>query len=293
VLSWLILAVSLPVQMLLVSCLKEDPPEPEVVAKVDDRALTVSEVNAWEASLGQAEVPQEVRSEFIRRWVEEEILYKAAIERKLDDDPWIVQTIDELSRTLMVNRLLELEAIKLTTPTAGEIRDYFQAHSAEFVWSSKHHFIEYWSSADKKGMNRLRSNLLRGNNSGIWGGDIGALDNSRISLDGQESTTPQIWKVVNSMKVGETSRVLYLNERYWVFKLIERFEPGELKGLENVQEEIRDRLMNRLRQELRDNFVKTLVDGYLKTGKLQWSEFVPVVTVLETTDSISENSLDE
>ena len=279
--------------MLMTSCLKEAPPEPEVVARVGDRALTVSEVNAWEASLGQAEVPQEVRSEFIRRWVEDEILYKAALERNLNSDPWIVQTIDELSRTLMVNHLFELESAKLTTPTIGEIREYFQANSAEFVWSADHFVIEYWSSADQTGMNQRRSNLLRGNNSAIWSGDLGALDNSRISLDGPESTTPEIWKVVIAMKIGETSKVLFLNDRYWVFKLIEKFEPGELKGLENVQDEIRDRLMNGLRQELRDNLVKSLVDEYLKAGKLQWSEFAPVVTVMETTDTISKESKDE
>ncbi len=289
---WLV-SIAIFITALSSGCLKEEPPEPEVIAKVGDRILTASEISTWEISLNQPEVPQEVRSEFIRRWVEEEILYQAAVERKFDSDPWVVQRIDELSRTLAVTRMLELETNKLTSPSISEVKEYFQEHSSEFVWSHVHLVIDYWSSDNRNGMDRLRSNLLRGNNTSIWSGDIGTLDNARISLDGPESTTPEIWNVIHSMKIGATSQVHSLNDRLWVFKLIERYEPGEPKGFDNVQDEIKARLMDNLRHQQRDNLIRSLVDEYQQAERLQWSNYSSVITVMDTTNNDTTNITNE
>ena len=262
----------LAILFLITGCSREEVWEPEVVARVGNRTLTASEIATWEVSLRQLDIPQEVRSAFIRHWVEDELLFQASLELGLDEDPWVAQRLDEIKRSLLVSRLLEKEYRKITTVSPGLVHSYFKEHAGEFVWSHLHLVVDYWRSTDRKGMDRLRSNLQRGRQAGIWSGKVGDLESGRISLDGPESTAPEVWKVVSRMVVGQVSRVLHLNEDYWAFKLIDRREAGEPQGIDDVHDEIVQRLLEEARRTVKDELIRELIEEYRRSGKLQWAK---------------------
>ncbi|MDP8238033.1 MAG: peptidylprolyl isomerase [Candidatus Hatepunaea meridiana] len=273
--------------LLITGCAREEIWEPEVVARVGDRKLMASEITAWEASLRQANVSQEVRSAFIRNWVEKELLYRAALDGGFAKDAWVMQRLDEITRTLLVSRLLEIEYQKLTTPVPSAIHTYFQQNSHEFIWSHLHLSVDFWRSNDRKGLERLRSNLQRGRQAGIWTGNAGSLENGRITLDGPESASPEVWKVVLRLPLGQVSKVININDDYWVFKLIDRREAGEPQGLDDVRDEIVLRLMEEARKNIKEELVRELVNEYHHKGRLQWSS-QPRSTVTSAESTIKE-----
>lgn len=270
------------VMLCLSGCMREESFSPEVVARVDERVLTAGEIAVWEASLGQVEVPQEVRLEYIQRWVEKELIFKAATDNGLEDDPWVVQQLEDVKRSLIVSRFLEIKSRKIPMPSPNEIKRYFQEHVDEFVWSNLHLVVEYWYSNEKAGMDRLRANLVRGNQTGLWSGTAGSLENDRIALDGKNSADPAIWKVVAILKVGQVSQVIFINDNYWVFKLIDRREVGETKGIDDVQDDIVARLLNNSRQKTRDDLVHELIESFRREGRLTWSNPPSTVSVTDT-----------
>ncbi len=278
----------LPFCLFLSGCIQEEPGRPEIVAKVGDRVLTSGEVAAWEVSLPQHEVPQEVRSSFIRRWVEEELLYQEALERGLDKDPWVQQRLDELSRTLLIARLIEVECRELPKPSPSAVKNYFQNRSADFVWPQLHLVVEYWCSEDRSGMFRLRSNLLRGQQTGLWQGRVSNLETGRIALDGPDSADPQVWRTVVSLKSGQVSQVSRINDAYWVFKLVDRREAGELQGFDDVRDVIVARLTEETRRHYREDVIRSLIDKYRRTGRLQWSVQTVTINVTDSTKDITE-----
>ena len=235
-----------------------------------NRTLTESEIVAWEASLRQADVSQEIRSTFIRHWVEEELLYQAAEDLGLMDDAWVAQRLDEISRTLLISRMLDLEYGKIKPPSAVAIQKYFQQNSSEFTWPHLHLVVDYWRSEDRRSLEQLRSNLVRGRQAGIWSGKAGTLENGRITLDGVDSSIPEVWNVTSRLSTGEVSRVMQINKDNWIFKLIDRREIGEPQGLDDVQEEIMQRLMEETRHNVKDEFIRRLVDEFRRSGQLQW-----------------------
>ncbi len=266
-----ILLVFLTSILFISGCSRMEEWEPEVIARVGDRKLTASEITAWEASLPQVDIPQEVRSTYIRYWVEEELLYQEAQKRGLSDDAWVARHLDEITRDLLVSRLLEIESGGIAMPTPNSVDSYFKQNSSEFTWSHLHLEVEYWRSDDRNGMERLRSNIQRGRQSGIWTGKVGALESGRISLNGPSSTVPEVWSVVSRLRVGEVSQVRRINEDFWAFKLIDRREQGEPQGIEDVRDEITMRLMEETRSNVRDDIVRKLVDEYRRSGRLYWS----------------------
>lgn len=283
-----ILAISI-LLLLLTGCSKEERWEPEVVARIGDQKLTSSEVTAWEASLRQAEIPQEVRSAFIHHWVEEELLYQTALERDLTEDPWVTQRIDELTRSLLTSRLLELEYLKIKQPSTTAITTYFQQHSSEFTWPHVHLDVDYWRSQERRAMERLRSNIQRGRQVGIWTGQSGSLESGRIELDGPGSTDPEVWSIVSHMKIGQVSQVRFLNDEYWVFKLIDRREAGEPQGLDDVHDEIMMRLMEQARRQLRDELIRKLIEENRRSGRLYWSTQPRQMQTMDTLSKAQEN----
>ena len=227
----------LPV-LLFSGCIFDKQPIGEVVAKVNDEVLSTVDVEAWEAALGEVSVPVETRRSFIRNWVEEELLFQEALSQNLMEDPWVVERLHRIKRTLLISRFMESEAFTQPQPSAQSIKTYYQEHSAEFVWPVIHLDVEYWRSNTSEGMGQLRKDLMKSKKDIIWTGPAGDMVHDLVSIDGLGTTDPKIWKVVSALKVDGYSGVLKIDETYWIFKLINRKDAGEQKGIEEVQQEI-------------------------------------------------------
>lgn len=274
--------------LLLSGCKQEVHIESDIVARVGDRVLSTSEVSAWEASLHQPEVPAEVRYSYIRHWVEEELLYQSALDNGLLNDPWVVQRVEEITRSLMVSRLLEKETAQISRPTPSVIQNYFEKAQSEFVWPSIHLVVEFWHADDREGMERLRKNIQRGRLTGLWAGDERELQNGKISIDGEGNASPDVWKIVSRLNIGQVSQVVNILDSYWVFKLVDRREAGEPQGLDDVLDEIVLRIMEESRKNVRDEFVKALVEKNRRAGKLYLSEPSPTVAIV---DKVNDDNL--
>ncbi|NQU05550.1 MAG: hypothetical protein HQ568_05615 [Calditrichaeota bacterium] len=270
-LLWYLPAFLIIISTVLIGCAREEIWEPEVIARVGDRTLTAGEVTAWEVSRRQQDISKDVRSAFIRHWVEEELLYRAAIDRKLREDAWVSKRLDELECSLLISRLLELEYRTIQQPSSNAVNDYFQQHCKEFTWAHIHLEIEYWRSNEKQSMTHLRSNTQRGRHAGIWTGEADGLNTGHIEIDGPDSASPEVWRIVSRMKVGAVSQVLHLNDEYWFFKLLDRREAGDQQGIDDVHDEIVIRLIEETRRQMRDDLVRKLIEEYRKSGQLYWS----------------------
>jgi len=270
--------------MLAVSsgCINEDIPPENIVARVMDVMLSTSEVSAWEASLPHPP-SQEARTNYIRHWVDEELLYQEAIKNDLLNDPWVAERVDELVRSLAIARYMEKDIMKMTRPTPTQVKEYYQMHSSEFVWENLHLVIDYWRCETHGGMDKLRANLLRGNNNSIWTGTPNGLEHSRITINGKDDTDPKLWKTVSKLKVGQVSTVQNILSAYWILKLADRFEKGDPKSIDEVQQEISARLMEESIRNRKDAIIQKLIDEYSRDGRLQWTDISLPVTIIDPT----------
>ena len=276
--------ISVTVSLMLMSgCMREESIGPDVVARVRDRMLTTNEVNAWEASLQQSNVPRNARQKFVEQWVEEELLFQAALDNDLDEDPWVKQRIDELTRSVIISRYLTLESNKLPQPSPRTVRDYFEQRRQEFVWAHLNLVVEYWRSDDKTGMDKLRAKLLRGHTNDYWYGKAESLDNGRISLDGQGSADPTVWNTISKLEEAQVSPVLKIDKDYWIFKLKEKHKPNEPKEIDSVRDEIVARLIEEGRRQHHEKLIRSIVEKYRHNGWLDWTNTTTTVSVIEKT----------
>lgn len=277
------LATAFLLALSLTGCVKEEPLPEDEIARVNDRVLTSAEVAAWELSLRQPYVPEELRVSYILHWVERELLYQEAVKRDLLNDPWVAERVEDATRSILVSRLLEQEYRNILTLTPAEIRLYYLDHVNEFIWDKEHISVQYWRSRTRKGMDALRVALLRGRQDALWKGDPGALEQGSLSLKQTEVADQSLWQLLNWLSEGKLSQVIPLEGSFWVFKVIEKSQAGDRKALEDVHDEVVARLSEERRQRHKASFIQHLVLEYHRSGQLRWSEAVDTVARADTT----------
>lgn len=263
--------LSLVVALLSFGCVGRTVEDGRMVAKVKDRVLTAAEVDGWISSQGGA-LPVDQRSAYIRQWVEEEVLYQAAIDKGILHDPWVSKRLDELTRKLTVARFIELESSGLNAVDESQLRDYFNLHRNEFVWPDIHLVVDYWHSSERRPMERLREQVVRGAVQPTWTGGFNTLQSGHIAIDGEKDAEPGIWKIISSMRVGQVSSLEKIQDEWWIFRLTERREPGEMQSFDDVRNELNARLMEIKRNEWRETLIRELTDKYRRSGELIWNE---------------------
>jgi hypothetical protein len=145
--------------------------------------LTAAEVTAWELSLRQPFVPEELRIAYIRHWVEKELLYQEALRKELHNDPWAAERIEEATQTILVARLLEQEYRSVSNLHGRDT--YFiiwitYQNSSGIRSTSR---FNTGAAAPARAMDALRENLQRGRQEAPWTGDPGALDQGNSVLE--------------------------------------------------------------------------------------------------------------
>lgn len=115
-----------------------------------DEALTRRLVNLYELQLGTAPTPT-VLNRLIDDYVHDEILYREAIKLGLDQN-------DEIVRRRLIQKLdfVNRDLAQIAEPTDAQLRDYYDAHLADFTESARVTFSHVYFSPDKGGSQAAR-----------------------------------------------------------------------------------------------------------------------------------------
>ena len=104
----------------------------QVVAKVDDSEITVSQLSDALASRGGEGVSPDVTRQAVDSLIDEQLLVKAALDNKLDRDPAVVQALERMRRQVLARAYLERLVFPRDTISAAEQIEYYKQHPALF-----------------------------------------------------------------------------------------------------------------------------------------------------------------
>lgn len=211
----------------------------DIVATVGPRVLTRKMITE-RAGVPFDSLTLEARHEMARGWVEETLLLLEAERRGLSRDRSIEKKLNELRSDLLRARLLHdlqpAEAIRDSV-----IAQYYEAHQTEFVRAQEEYEIElYWAPdlvtaelfrrAAQKDIEQAEMAYPNVTMEGIWRAsarDLAPDEASQLAaLDSGKLTEPRI-----------------ADDGYRLMRLRSRRSAGEPVLLEDVRNEIRERLM--------------------------------------------------
>jgi hypothetical protein len=252
--------------LLSIGCSRKDSSQ-QPLARIDDRTLTLEDVRArLDSSRG---VTAAQVGEYTRRWINDEILYREAVRRGLDNSESVRAQLEEVHRQLAINALLqeEIYSDKLQQSTAEEVAQYYSAHSKEFTLSSDVALVSYVLFRDRDAANAFRTTVLKGT---LWKQAI-----NQVIADPQQSSQivakidsayynqntllpAELWRVAAASAKQEPSFPIRTNDGSYVLIVWKFGRQGQVADLAYVENDIRSRMTIERRRRALTSLVETL-----------------------------------
>ncbi len=240
------------------SCSPEEEQKPLVYARVGNEELNQKNISI-------PSFPNTPNydgfSSFVDSWVDETILFISAKRTGLLKDASLTKKRDSFYRSLIISSFVESETSKKIIITNEEIKDYYKDNSVDFLRNGDVVFAEQYVLNNKDSANillsLLLSNKLKKVNSFSYQLESGYIKKGVFSSD----IDSQIF-IKNNKFVGPIKN----KGLYYVIKVLSKHKKGSLRGLEEVYDEIYQRIYKR-KQSIEYYFLmdslKQSVDFYI------------------------------
>lgn len=230
------------------------------VARIDDRTLTLEDVRArLDSSRG---VTSAQVGEFARRWINEELLYREAVRRGLDNKASVQTQIEDARRQLVINALLqdEIYTANSVESSPDQLSQYFAAHIKEFTLPTDVALVSFMLFSDRDAANAFRTLVLKGTSWYQAARQVAAdpkqssfvLAKTDSAYYSQSTLLPaDLWRVASASTKPEPSFPVHTNEGFYILIVWKLSRQGQTADLAYVEPEIRSRLtIDRRRQGL-------------------------------------------
>jgi peptidyl-prolyl cis-trans isomerase C len=119
----------------------------QVIATVNGREITVSQLSRALETAGVREVTPETRKRALEALTAEELLVQAALEHEIDRDATFVQALEQSRRQLLAQFFAERKVYPKTLVTATEVNDYYEAEPLLFAQRRKFRLTTFRADA--------------------------------------------------------------------------------------------------------------------------------------------------
>ncbi len=249
---------------LLLSCGEKKKPE-KIIARVGDAVLTQSQL---EKALDSERYKRKFKEEFVRQWIETELLYKKALDEKIISDSLfneiLTESKKELAAAFLISKILDDKKIELSN---NEIRDFYKNNLSEFLapfdgyvvniakFNSQNDAILFrkevlankWEEAEKKFKNKV---------------SLVGLENNSL-LYKYQIQPARLLRVVEKLLPGVVSIIIQTEPGiYSVVQMIDTIKKNKPIPSEYILDEIRERLRIYKTKQIYNRFIKDLYEEY-------------------------------
>lgn len=269
--------------MIFAAC-EEQQASPDFVARVGDRHLLRSEVDAAVRSIPVPQDSVEARQQIIEQWVTNELMYQEALSRGLRQDDEVQRQLEESERAVLVNALLShLYEENTIVPTASEKQAYFENHKEQLRLRESFARVRYLRAANRTNAEAARRMLQQAapaDRDSVWSIAINRYASdaelsreistnyypeSRIFIDRQE-----LREAVSSLLGGQLAPVIDGDSIFHVIQLVDRVPSRTIPEPAWIDEELVHRLVIQGRKQLYARQVQRLRNEALAREDLEF-----------------------
>ncbi len=227
-------------------CERSEKPK-DVVAQVNNSILTLTRLKEQFPQEYAKLIKKEQYLDFIKRWMDEEILYQDALKKKMDEDPDVQEKILELSKKIVVEAYLKKEFMDIKyEPEEAAVNHYYQTHADNFVRSETEIKVASLVVESLKLAWEVRG-LVTGENFIDLVQEYSIADKLQ-NFDGlrfqkENDLDSCIAESAFNTRIGGTTTPIKCEDGYHLVRVVDKQNPGTTRALEDVREEIEHHLI--------------------------------------------------
>ena len=209
-----------------------------VVARVGNETLTKEDLLFL---AGEQTSNAEVFSRTINSWVENKLLYRAALSSGLNKDLSLIKERDLFYESLLISSFIHIQTKENGVITKKEVSDYYLKNKESFKRTDEEVLVKHFVFSTDKAAKKIKKNLKE---------NKPVVDMQKL-INKKQVETKTIRKndagsnLVGFVFVGAVGDVLgpkKFNERFHVFQILQKHKKNSYLGLEKVYDEIYQRL---------------------------------------------------
>ena len=158
--------VILIVYLFFVSCGVVNKNEGEIVARVRQETLTKENLLFL---AGSRAGDSEFFSRTINNWVENKLLYFAAVSIGLDKDRRLMKERDLFYESLLISSYIKIKTEKKTKTTKKEVSDYYLKNKESFKRTDDETVVKHFVFSTNKAAKKTMRELMKKKNKGRYG----------------------------------------------------------------------------------------------------------------------------
>lgn len=262
--------------VLLFGC-KEEVNDDPVVARVGNSVMTRSNLISLyglnqEQFTSEGKTKPEWLEDAARKWALEEILVQEATKRALDRDSTFTNRMESLRREILIAMLCDQSAASIVVDSS-DVQQEYEQHLQEYASRYDAVDLVYVHSPTRELASRARLEMKSGRSLS----DVLALDDSlsgeALGWVGEKDLNPTIANLVFALLPGGTSNPIKLEDgEYVIFQCLQRRQAGTILPLEEVEQDIRGRILLRKKLDAEQSLKNGLWMAYNPQVYLNSSE---------------------
>ena len=269
-------------------------PDDLVIAKVGDKEIVFGDLNElikmMPPSYQAMFKTDDQVTKLLQRQIDNILFAQEARRLQLDQDPTVRYKIEEFTKGILTQALIDTHVNKSVTVTDGEIEEYYKNHKDEFQVSEKikvsHILIAVAPDAPENEKKEKKAQAEKILAKAKAGEDFSTLakkysEDTKTKNKGgvlgyfsKGSKNPELEKAAFNLKKDEVSNLIPTQKGY---QIIKRLDTKEAKT--KSFEEAKNRINNKLQQQKRNDAVeKLLEDLKAKTNVVIYDDAIKEIT---------------
>ena len=246
------------------SACSEKNDDKKFIAKVGNKKLTEED---FKQLVDFSNSSNRHKSEVIRRWIEEELLFQESQEDGITENERY-KFLSELNSQKLAGALLLQEYFESHEPVISEsdLRSFYDENKNNFELNDDMYIYNLAGFSDENSAIRFRKKLV--SNEIIWS-DTPPADTALYDYMAHKQTSMhdiypvQILRSLTKLQPGEISIVIKTEpETYNIVQLLEKIDKGSIPGYEYIKEKVKLRYRALKEKQIYNKFYKELYTKY-------------------------------
>ena len=241
-------------------CSKESPKK-NFVARVNGAYLTKEDLSRI---ITTDSLNKFYKSEVIRNWINQELLYQAALKEGIYKEDEYVRLMEDakkkLAASLFLKKYYEDEKVEFEP---AEVEDYYNKHKDDFKRFYNSYFINTIIFNQEEKAIKFRSTVIESNWEkalNVFKSDSSIIQSKQNELLYDYEIHPvTLFRVVSDLDPNEVSIVLNISPgQFAVVQEIQKYEEGTIPPFEVIKPVVESRFIAQKKDEMLSNYMKEL-----------------------------------
>lgn len=237
-----------------------------VLAQVGNATLTLEELRESFPAEYEQLIRREQYLDFIKRWIDDEVLYQQAVKGRLDDDPQVKRKLDKLMRKLLIEEFLAREnPAEAFEPDEMAMNQYYEMHKEDFRRKVPEIKYTHIRVATAKQAADLRWKVQTDNNF-LAQAATHSLDPvpeaiTSIPFKKETELPPCLAQETAEARIGANTAAITCPDGVYLVRIFDRQEAGSLIPFPEAKEEISATLLMQRKDKLLEGRIAQYKEG--------------------------------